>query len=64
MQDIGNAVYLDMARNTAARVDNPASTTTLITWTNAIPGGERLSAADVACAASYGHETRVPGSTC
>ncbi|HWF90994.1 MAG TPA: TonB-dependent receptor [Terriglobales bacterium] len=41
VQDIGNAMYFDMARNIAARVDqtwgNPATPT--LTWANSIPGG-------------------------
>ena len=39
MEDIGNAEYFDMARITAARVDTQASTTNLLTWANAAPGG-------------------------
>ena len=48
MEDIGNAEYFDMARITAARVDTQASTTNLLTWANAAPGGgTRRGASDV-----------------
>lgn len=62
MQDIGNSMYFDMARNTAARVDlfwgNP--TTPNVTWNNAIPGGNGTIAQvppPFALSAAYDHDT-------
>ena len=62
LQDIGNAMYFDLARNIAARVDltwgNPATPT--LTWSKAIPGGNG-SIAQVpppyGLAAAYDHAT-------
>jgi hypothetical protein len=61
-QDIGNAMYFDLARNIAARVTlnwgNPGTPT--LTWSNAIPGGNG-SIAQVpppyAYVAAYDHAT-------
>ena len=39
MQDIGNSMYFDMARNIAARVDLTSTPASPVTWSNAIPGG-------------------------
>ena len=63
LQDIGNAMYFDMARNIAARVDqtwgNPATPT--LTWANAIPGGGNGAIAQIpppfGLAAAYDHAT-------
>jgi hypothetical protein len=58
MEDIGNAEYFDMARITAARVDNQASATNLITWANAAPGGGTASVPPtLSWAAAYDHAT-------
>jgi len=60
MEDIGNAEYFDMARIIGARVDNQASTTNLLNWGNAIPGGGSLTQVSppfTSWAAAYGHET-------
>ena len=60
MEDIGNAEYFDMARIIAARVDNQASTTNLLTWANAIPGGGSLAQVPptfTSWAAAYDHAT-------
>ncbi|MBS1790030.1 MAG: TonB-dependent receptor [Acidobacteria bacterium] len=61
VQDIGNAMYFDMARNIAARVDifsNVGSAT--LHWNNAIPGGNGTVAQvppPYALAAAYDHHT-------
>lgn len=39
MEDIANAVYFDMARNIAARVDLLSNQANPVTWDTAIPGG-------------------------
>ena len=39
MQDIGNSMYFDMARNIAARIDLTSTPAVPVTWSNAIPGG-------------------------
>ena len=60
MEDIGNAEYFDMARIIGARVDNQASTTNLLTWDNAIPGGGSLTQVSppfTSWAAAYDHAT-------
>jgi hypothetical protein len=60
MEDIGNAEYFDMARIIGARVDNQASTTNLLTWANAIPGGGSLTQVSppfTSWAAAYDHAT-------
>ncbi len=60
MEDIGNAEYFDMARIIGARVDNQASTTNLLTWDNAIPGGGSLTQVNppfTSWAAAYDHAT-------
>ena len=61
MQDIGNSMYFDMARNIAARVDffSDAGSPTL-TWSNSIPGGAGVVAQvppPFALSASYNHAT-------
>ncbi len=62
MQDIGNSMYFDLARNIAARVDlswgNPATPT--LTWGNSIPGGSGGIAQippPYGLAAAYNHAT-------
>ncbi len=61
MQDIGNSMYFDMARNIAARVDffsNAGSPT--LTWGNSIPGGNGVVAQvppPFALSAAYNHAT-------
>jgi hypothetical protein len=62
LQDIGNAMYFDLARNIGARVDftwgNP--TTPTLTWSNAIPGGNGAIAQigpPYGLAAAYDHAT-------
>lgn len=62
LQDIGNAMYFDLSRNIAARVDefwgNPATPT--LTWSNSIPGGNGAVAQippPYAYAAAYDHAT-------
>jgi hypothetical protein len=58
MEDIGNAEYFDMARITAARVDNQASATNLVTWANAAPGGGTAAVPQtLTWAAAYEHRT-------
>jgi hypothetical protein len=58
MEDIGNAEYFDMARITAARVDTQASTTNLLTWANAAPGGGTAAVPPtLTWAAAYDHAT-------
>ncbi len=58
MEDIGNAEYFDMARITAARVDTQASTTNLVTWANATPGGGTAAVPQtLTWAAAYKHNT-------
>jgi hypothetical protein len=39
MEDIANSTYFDMARNIAARVDLTSTSSSQVTWANAIPGG-------------------------
>ena len=61
IQDIGNSMYFDMARNIAARVDlfsNAGSPT--LTWGNSIPGGSGAVAQippPFALSAAYRHAT-------
>jgi Carboxypeptidase regulatory-like domain len=58
MEDIGNAEYFDMARITAARVDTQASSTNLVTWANATPGGGVAAVPPtLSWAAAYDHAT-------
>jgi Carboxypeptidase regulatory-like domain len=61
MQDIGNAMYFDLARNIAARVTlNSNIGTPTLFWNNAIPGGNGAIAQvppPYAFTASYNHAT-------
>jgi hypothetical protein len=61
MQDIGNAMYFDLARNIAARVTlNSNIGTPTLFWNNAIPGGNGATAQvppPYAFTASYDHAT-------
>jgi hypothetical protein len=60
MEDIANAVYFDMARNIAARIDLTSTPATPVTWSNAIPGGTGTIAQvppPFAWAAAYNHAT-------
>jgi hypothetical protein len=61
MQDIGNAMYFDLARNIAARVTlNSNIGTPTLFWNNAIPGGNGTIAQvppPYAFTASYDHAT-------
>lgn len=60
MEDIANAVYFDMARNIAARVDLTSTTAVPVTWNNAIPGGSGTVVQvppPFAWAAAYDHAT-------
>ena len=60
MEDIANAVYFDMARNIAARVDLTSTPAVPVTWNNAIPGGSGTVVQvppPFAWAASYDHAT-------
>jgi hypothetical protein len=58
MEDIGNAEYFDMARITAARVDTQASSTNVVTWANATPGGGIAAVPPtLTWAAAYDHAT-------
>jgi len=60
MEDIANAVYFDMARNIAARVDLTSTPAVPVTWSNAIPGGSGTVVQvppPFAWAAAYDHAT-------
>ena len=60
MEDIANAVYFDMARNIAARVDLTTTPANPVTWSNAIPGGNGTIVQvppPFAWAAAYSHAT-------
>jgi hypothetical protein len=60
MEDIANAVYFDMARNIAARVDLTTTPANPVTWSNAIPGGNGSFVQvppPFAWAAAYDHAT-------
>jgi len=60
MEDIANAVYFDMARNIAARVDLTSTPAVPVTWNNAIPGGSGTVVQvppPFAWAAAYDHAT-------
>jgi hypothetical protein len=60
MEDIANAVYFDMARNIAARVDLTSTPANPVTWSNAIPGGAGTVVQvppPFAWAAAYNHAT-------
>jgi hypothetical protein len=61
LQDIGNAMYFDLARNIAARVTlNSNIGTPTLFWNNAIPGGNGATAQvppPYAFTASYDHAT-------
>ena len=61
MQDIGNAMYFDLARNIAARVTlNSNIGTPTLSWSNSIPGGNGAIAQvppPYAFTASYNHAT-------
>ncbi len=60
MQDIGNSLYFDMARNIAARIDLTSTAATPVTWSNAIPGGTGTVAEvppPFALSAAYSHAT-------
>lgn len=59
-EDIANAVYFDMARNIAARVDLTSTPAVPITWSNSIPGGSGTIVQvppPFAWAAAYDHTT-------
>ncbi len=60
MEDIANSTYFDMARNIAARVDLTSTSTSQVTWGNAIPGGSGTIVQvppPFAWAAAYDHAT-------
>ena len=60
MEDIANSTYFDMARNIAARVDLTSTSSSLVTWSNAIPGGSGTIVQvppPFAWAAAYDHAT-------
>jgi hypothetical protein len=60
MEDIANSTYFDMARNIAARVDLTSTSTSQVTWANAIPGGSGTIVQvppPFAWAAAYDHAT-------